>query len=199
MAGYDSVENVRALTHNDVNKLTNAQLKKALVTILTAEREREEEPSDNDLLNELKVIKENIQEINKIKEEVKCLTEKLESTFQIIHQQQLYLEAQDNKERRCNLGISGLSETADSVGADDKEKLKTILTKAKCPSEIDPSAFILRCLGQPNANYGRYFHVICENHQQREAIIATAKELMNAGPTYSCVYIKKDIHPVVRK
>ena len=74
MAGYDSVENVRALTHNDVNKLNNAQLKKALVTILTAERE--EEPSNNDLLSELKVIKENIQEINKVKEVVKCFSRK---------------------------------------------------------------------------------------------------------------------------
>ena len=91
MANFESVEIVRALTQNDVNKLTNPQLKKALATLLTADRN--EEPSNNDLLNELKVIKDNIQEINKVKEEVKCLTDKLDCAFQIIHQQQLFLEA----------------------------------------------------------------------------------------------------------
>ena len=42
-------------------------------------------------------------------------------------------------------------------------------------------------------------HVICDSKPQRDAIIAKAKELNNAGPSYSRVYIKKDIHPVVRK
>ena len=94
MAGnFESVENVRALSQNEVNKLTNPQLKKALMTILTADQN--EETSNNDLLNELRIIKANVQEINKVKEEVKCLSDKLDGAFQIIHQQQLYREAQD--------------------------------------------------------------------------------------------------------
>ena len=176
MANFESVEIVRALTQNDVNKLTNPQLKKALATLLTSDRN--EEPSNNDLLNELKVIKDNIQEINKVKEEVKCLTDKLDCAFQIIHQQQLFLEAQDNRDRRCNLVISGLSETADDIGANDNEKLKTVLTKAKCSPNIVSANFTLRRLGQPNTdNRGRFLHVICDTQQHRDAIIATSKEL----------------------
>ena len=60
------------------------------------------------------------------------------------------------------------------------------------------SNFTLLGLGQPN-DRGRFLHVICDTQQQRDAIITTAKELMNAGNLYSRVYIKKDIHPVVRK
>ena len=140
MAGnFESVEIVRALTQNDVNKLTNPQLKKALVTILTDART--EEPSNHELLTELKVIKTKIQEINAVREEVKCLSVKLDSAFQIIHQQQLYLESQDNRERRCNLVITGLSENSDDIGADDTEKLRKVLSKAKCPANIEPTSF----------------------------------------------------------
>ena len=39
----------------------------------------------------------------------------------------------------------------------------------------------------------------CSTQKQRDAIVATAKELNNAGETYSRIYIKKDIHPAVRK
>ena len=42
-------------------------------------------------------------------------------------------------------------------------------------------------------------HVTLNTPQQRDTIIATSKELKNAGPTYSRVYINKDIHPVVRR
>ena len=199
MAGnYEIIDNVRALSQNEVNKLSATQLKKALMTIITADKP--DEPSNNDLLAELRIIQANVQEINKVKEEVKCLSDKLNSAFQIIHQQQLYLEAQDNRERRCNLVITGLSEVADNVGADDAEKLRTFLTKAKCPSTIDPAGYTVRRLGQPNPDRGgRPLHVICETQKQRDAIIATAKELKNAGTSFSRVYIKKDQHPVVRK
>ena len=39
----------------------------------------------------------------------------------------------------------------------------------------------------------------CETQQQRDAIIATAKELKNAGEKFKSIYIKKDVHPAVRK
>ena len=185
MAGtYDCIDTVRALSQEDISKLTNAQLKKALVPIVTAE-----EPSNNDLLNELREIKEKIRDINIVKEEVKGLTEKIDSTYQIIHQQQLFLEYLDNKERRCNLIISGLAETADNIGSDDAEKLKNVLSKAKCPESIDPSTFVLRRLGQLNPNFprGRFLHVTVTSPQQRDTIIATSKQLRNAGPAYSSV------------
>ena len=167
---YESIDMVRALSQNEVNKLTNPQLKKALMTAISTERD--EEPSNNELLRELRVIKEQLNEINTVREEVRCLSVKLDSAYQVIHQQQLFLESIDNRERRRNLVITGLSETADDVGADDLKKLRTVLTKAKCPDNINPSTFVLRRLGQPNQTRGlRPLHVTVDTPQQREAII----------------------------
>ena len=196
MANFESIECVRALSQNEVNKLTNPQLKKALATILEAEQN---EPNIDPVLVELREIKESIRELSAVKEEVKVLSVKLDSAFQIIHQQQIFLESLDNKERRCNLIITGLPEIADGIGSNDPEKLKTVFNKAKCPSDIDPSGFTLRRLGQPNDQQKRFLHVICNSQQQRDKIIATAKELKSAGENFKNIYIKKDIHPAIRK
>ena len=158
-------------------------------------------PSNDDLMKELREIKDRIKEFNTIKREVKDLSEKLESASEIIHHQQLFCESIDNKERRCNLIISGLPEEADDIGSNDDEKIKSVLEKAKCPESIDPSSFVLRRLGQPNPSFtrGRFLHVTVPTPQIRDSIIAASKELRNADEPYTRVYINKDIHPVVRK
>ena len=71
MAGFESIDAVRALSISDVTKLTNPQLKKALQTLLTAERA--EEPSNSDLLNELRDIQGKLNEINAVKRRGKML------------------------------------------------------------------------------------------------------------------------------
>ena len=140
MADLSSVDTVKALSQNEVNKLNNAQLKKALLTITTT---NDEEPSNNILLSELKDIKETLNEINTLKKEVKCLSGKLNITYKSIHQQQLFLEYIEGKDRRKNLVIYGLSESEDGLGANDSEKLRNVLNKAKCPT-IDPTNFAPR-------------------------------------------------------
>ena len=195
MAGnLDSADNVRALSQTDINKLTNPQLKKALSLILDSQRNE-----SNEVLTELREIKASIQEFSAVKAEVKNLSDQLGNALQVIHQQQLFLESIENRERRCNLVITGLPEVADDVGRDDPEKLKMVLSKAKCPSDIDASSFALRRLGQPNEHQKRPLLVICNSQQQRDKIIQTANELKRAGETYTRIYIKKDIHPAVRK
>ena len=93
-----------------------------------------------------------------------------------------------------------MSENSDDIGADDSEKLRKVLSKAKCPANIEPTSFTLRRLGQVNPERGgRPLHIICDTQKSRDAIVATAKELKNAGAAYSRIYIKKDQHPVVRK
>ena len=132
MADLSSVDIVRALSQNEVSKLNNAQLKKALLTIITTTKD--EEPSNNDLLNELKDINGKLDEINTLKEEVKSLSEKLNTAYEAIHQQQLFLEYLEGKDRRKNLVIYGLSESEDELGSNDLDKLKSVLNKAKCPT-----------------------------------------------------------------
>ena len=92
-----------------------------------------------------------------------------------------------------------MSENADNTGADDVEKLRNVLNAAGCPTTIDPSTFTLRRLGQANPTRPRPVHITVELPQQRDIVIEKAKNLKNAGESYSRIYIKKDIHPTVRK
>ena len=57
---------------------------------------------------------------------------------------------------------------------------------------------MLRRLGT-STDQKRPLHVTLNTPQQRDTIIATSKELKDAGAAYSRVFINKDIHPVVRK
>ena len=186
-----------ALEPNEIRSLSHAQLKKALTAVLSAERE--EEPSNSELLNEIRQIKDTLQEVDKIKAEVKCISEQLESAFQIIHNQQLFLESIDNRERRNKLVITGLSETADDRGANDSEKLTNVLSAANCPGSVNSSNYTLRRLGEQNENRPRPLLVTVDAPLQRDLVIEHAKNLRNAGALYSRIYINKDIHPVVRK
>ena len=149
MAAYESVEAVRALTQEAIGKLSTAHLRKALTTALNAERV-EIPVNIEPVLAELREIKEKIGMITTLQEKVVSLENKVESAYQVIHQQQLYLESIDNRERRSNLVIMGLAESSNDIGSTDIEKLRNVLSTANCPADIDPSRFAIRRLGQAN-------------------------------------------------
>ena len=54
MANYDDINAIRGLSQTEINKLNNAQLKLALGTMVVAERERAKEPSNSEILNEIR-------------------------------------------------------------------------------------------------------------------------------------------------
>ena len=95
MADLSTAESVRALSQTEVNRLNNAQLKKALQTLISTLHS--EEPSNTVLLNELKDIKEKLKEITTLKEDVRYLSEKLNSAYESISQQQFFLEYLEGK------------------------------------------------------------------------------------------------------
>ena len=57
MAALDEVEAVRALAPNEINKMTNPQLKKALTTLLSADASQ---TSNNALIEEVRGMREDI-------------------------------------------------------------------------------------------------------------------------------------------
>ena len=56
-----------------------------------------------------------------------------------------------------------------------------------------------KSLGQASVSHSRPILVVVENQQRRQAILDKAKNLKGAEPLFSHIYIKKDIHPAVRK
>ena len=202
MAEFDCVDTVQALAPNEINRMTNPQLKRALSTLVTSQREniqRENDPTNAILLQEIKMLREEVAELKGLKKEVQSLSDKLDDAFTTIHNQQMFMEAMDGRERRCNLVVTGVNEDEDSIGRTDGEKVKMILDKAGYAQPFDTNEWELRRLGQPNDRKRRPIHVKVKDKDQRDAIIAVAKNLKDAEQPYSRVYLKKDVHPCVRK
>ena len=162
MSNYDSAEVIRALTPAQVNKLSNPQLKQALSVLLT-----ESQPSNNDILEEIRGLRQQVIELQGIKQEFKkeinMLHNKLDDAFKIISQQQLFLEALDNKERRQNLVVTGLSEEADTTGATDVEKVRAVVKETGYKEAFDPETWEIRRLGKPDDRKKRPMLVVVGN------------------------------------
>lgn len=197
MAEYADVAAVRALTVNDIEKLKNAQLKQALATLVT--ESRSDEPSNRVLLEELRSLREAVAEMTVLKKEVKTLSDRLDDAYGIIHQQQLFLESLDGKERRRNVIITGLSEDVDELGATDEEKIRNVIQAVNPPEAVDQARWTVRRLGQQNERKMRPIHITVEDQNQRDKLLQVAKNLKNAPGRLARVYIRKDVHPAVRR
>ena len=200
---YGSIEVVRALSATEINKLTNPQLKIALATVLQNNAERNilpDGPSNADLMNELQNLKECLKEIPILKQENARLSKEITTLYEIAHNQQLHLESRDRLERQRNLIVRGVSEDSDDVGPDDPTKIRNILRASECP--VDVSGLPVKRLGPPNDRRRRPILLILNTPQDRNDIVESGKRLKsgaNANSPFSTIYLKKDIHPAIRK
>lgn len=193
---YDQVEDVRSLTQAQISKLTNPQLKTALLTVISADNSN---PSNAVLLEEIKSLKKDIDDVKNIRQEVEQLSGKLDQAYKIIHQQQMFLESLDARDRQRKMVVTGVSEDNSDLGSSDREKIKAILDKTGYTGELMIDGWDMRRLGQLNANRSRPILLVVDNQQTRNAILEKTKNLKGAGPPFSNVYIKKDVHPAVRR
>ena len=195
---YDSVENVRVLSQNEINKMTNPQLKRALSTLVNSGKDGE--PSNSILLDELRSIRKEVEEVKNLKQEVQRLSDRLDEAYNVIHHQQLFLESLDNKERRRNLVITGLAEDMDDDnGEPDNDKIVKVLEAAKYSGTFDIREWEVKRLGQINQRRARPLLITVNDQRTRDSVIRCAKNLKEAGGSLKNVYIKKDVHPAIRK
>ena len=193
---YDHIDEVRGLTQAQVNKLTNPQLKTALLTMISADNGN---PSNAVLLMEIRNLKKDIEEVKHLKREVEQLTTKLDQAYNIMHQQQLFLESFDARDRQRKLIITGVLEDEDDLGSDDREKIRTLLDKSGYTGGVNLGDCELKRLGRISANRSRPILLVVDSLQMRNAMLEKAKNLKTAGLPFSNVYVKKDIHPAIRK
>ena len=153
MANFDDIGAVCALGATEVTKMTNPQLKKALSTLLNAESG--EQASNNILLDEIRGLRKQVdelgnlkQELQNVKQEVNCLSNRLDEAFKVITQQQLFLETMDGKERRRNMLIFGLIEEAGVIGDSDIDKVGNVIRATGYKEAFDPSSWEIKRLGK---------------------------------------------------
>lgn len=175
MADLENAEAVRALAPGEINKMTNAQLKKALATLVN-----DTQPDNNILLEEIRAQGEEVKEITTMERHVSEVSEKLEEAFRIIERQQLFLESLDNKDRRLNMVITGLGEDADDIGRTDEEKVQVIETTGY-QEVFAIASWEIKRLGQPNPTKKRPVLVVVENERQRNGILRQARNLKSTA------------------
>lgn len=194
---FTDVQSVRSLTPGDVDKLRNIQLKQALSTLINEERENE--PSNAVLLAELQSVKQSLGEVTALKQQVIRLSDKLDEAYKIIHQQQLFLEILDKKDRKQNIVITGVPEDPDELGNTDNEKIEKVLQAAGCTEVSRRQEWDVKRLGKPNETIRRPLLIVVTDQKERDSILEKAKNLKNAGNQMSRIYIRKDVHPAVRR
>lgn len=199
MASYDNVDTVKALSATEINKLTAAQLKCALRTIVSHQPD-EEQPPNSELLEEIRNVREDLAAMKEMKNKIESLNARLDDAYMIIHQQNRFLEYLDAKDRVRNLVITGVSEDDDNLGTTDGEKIKTVFEAAGYAGPIRTEVWATKRLGKPDAERRRRpIHVTLESQNQRSDILKVAKNLKEKGGEFARIYIKKDVHPAARR
>ena len=197
MCGYDRVESVKALSQAQINKLTNAQLKEALGTLVSND-DNAVQPSNAVLLEEIRNLREEVTQLKYMKHEVERLSTRLEDAYKIINHQQKFLETLDTSNRRENIIVTGVAEEGNAMGVGDTAKLRAVFEAAGVDG-CDTTAWEITRLGQPDERKKRPIRIKVKSQEEREKILDHAKNLKQAGASFSSVYINKDRHPAVRK
>lgn len=196
MPGYDRVENVRSLSQAQINKLNNAQLKEALGTLISVNND--EQPSNAVLLDEIRSLRDEVTQLRTVKHEVETLSVRLDDAYKIINNQQKFLETLDTYNRNKNLIIYGVCEEDNTMGVGDDVKVRAVL-EAIDLTDMEPGDWEMMRLGQPNDQRKRPIRIALRNQNERDKILEKAKRLKDAGAIFTSVYIRKDLHPAVRK
>ncbi len=138
---------------------------------------------------------------NKNYEELKAQVDK---QAEIIAKQQHYLEYLDRKEREGNVVILGVPDEQESMdgAVTDEEKLDKIWTAVGVGSVAGTHRRLGGGLSQASGGVrlrARPILLTLADKNQRGTILNNAKRLKTFGDNYSRIYIKKDVHPSVRK
>ena len=82
---------------------------------------------------------------------------------------------------------------------DDQSKVEQILQEAGYDEDVDLTNWEVKRLGQENDRRKRPILVVVDNQRQRNNILDKAKNLKEKREPFSSIYVKKDVHPAVRK
>ena len=141
----------------------------------------------------------------KLEVKVDALREENSYLRESMMQHQRYLEALEAERRGRNLVFLGVPEgemrIKDSRGQDvvyteDQEKVTAIL-QAMQQENIHLKE--IQRLGNSSSTRSRVLLVSTESKAARDEVIRATPALKTAGKSYEKVYVKKDVHPLIRK
>jgi hypothetical protein len=118
-------------------------------------------------------------------------------------QQQKFLESMDAEKRASNVIILGVPEDAmqidETTHETDDEKVAAIFSKIE-QADIQPVSIVRLGKNAPsNPRKGRPIKIVLSNQNIRPQILGNSNKLKDSGDAFKKIYIKKDVHPHVRK
>jgi hypothetical protein len=138
-----------------------------------------------------------IKKVDNLEKDVRKLQEDNKKCHDIIINQQRFMEMIDSRERGKNVIITGVKENRDELGDNDSEKVQSLFNKIG--QVITPQALEIKRLGRPNDRNKRPMLVCLPDKGMRKSILEKAKALHEEEEPYKRAYIKKDMHPAVRR
>ena len=184
--------------------MNKEELKDTLKSILKEVQDKENNPHENNSETDIQtMLSEILQEVREIRrdkvkhdEEMKEIRDDYAKLLQTVTQQQKFMEELDRKERSKNIVITGVSESKDLEEAHtDVQKCERILEKIG----VSGISYTHKRIGKQIDHRDRPLLLECVSATEKENILANTSALKQAGPAYQKVFVKKDIHPAVRR
>ena len=110
----DSAVNIRKMSASDVGKLNKDQLQKALKLMMSEEHTEERDAmlelhkihqENAEILQGNKDILGKLTKIDELENDMTAIKKELTTAYEIINQQQMFMEYLDNKDSECNVVI----------------------------------------------------------------------------------------------
>lgn len=126
------------------------------------------------------------------------LQTKIDKQAEIIASQQRFLEMLDRKEREMNVVVLGLPDEGEALdgAVTDTEKLARVWEKMEVGA-VECQHRRLGAVGDGGRK--RPLLLTIQDKDTRLRVLANGKKLKTAGGNYTRIYVKKDVHPSVRR
>lgn len=195
------LQELRRLQHNQLSRMTKDELIESILAPPGQDEERMRQLTEkvSVLVNEVTELKNAMMSPDSImNKRISALQEQVNRQAEVIASQQRFLEVIDRKDRETKIVITGVPDENENLeGATaEEDKLQKIWSKVGVTVE----GVTHRRLGKPNeGDRRRPILVTIPDKQLREGILANARKLKQTTEQYKRIYIKKDIHPSVRR
>lgn len=193
-----SLSDLKKMQRNQLSRMTKEDL---IESILSAP-----EPGDGQLLELINTLVNEMAELRRsvtapdsnINKRFVELQTQVDKQAEIIAKQQRYLETIDRKERERNLVITGVPDEDEALegATTERNKLNKIWTEVGSTDAVQSH----RRLGtRGDNNKRRAILVTVDSKEAKDRILTKASQLKQATREMNKIYIKKDVHPSIRK
>ena len=144
-------------------------------------------------INDLKNLERRVETLETVS------NDNFEDLYKSLEFMQRYCEGIDARLRGRNLIILGVGENDDNLGTDDMERVTKVIETTNAIPREELGEIIVKRLGEEQrSGRTRPLHITLESHEKQWKILKKAKDLKNTTG-FSDIFIKKDVHPAVRK